>query len=212
MSEPAGNIEGLFGSDLTPSDQHPPAEEGIYEAVGKSVTKGVFKAGRFKGRPYARFLYEFKDDDRTRMASQTLPWVPGIGFFEENFRQITGMNLQAFKQHCSEHGLDRAQSAEFFFSLFCGVHYRIQVKQDGSWLNVWKVLSRSVPAASPAAETQFDQDLTRRMEKLDMDQEDLETLVQEEWAVTFEQLSAEERSDLLHLLDEKIALKLRGEA
>ena len=154
------NVADLFGDQLAApgaaTETAKPFEDGVYVVRGLSMKKGVYEKGRWQGRPYARFTYEFQDGSVRRQASQMLPWLPGVGFFETNFRIITGMSLTDFRARCAQDQMDAAAQSRFFQGLFRGAAYEAELKQQGQWLNVWRLKTRvaepeNADAAPPAA-------------------------------------------------------------
>lgn len=223
MSENANNdVSDLFGEQLAGSEQpaQPAAfQDGIYVITGVGMKKGIYKSGKFVGKPYARFIYELEDGPTKRQVSQMLPWFPGKAFFEINFQQLCGMRLSEFTEHCRRENLNDPKSqSRFFLTLFRGVQYRAEIKQRGDWLNVWGLKERlghpdeaiaSAPEQlpeSPAQPVDLGSKIAALAGKLSLADSDLESLCQEEFGIAMSQLGEDGQHTLIELLEEKIRL------
>jgi len=144
---------GLVMSDLHNIQPDMPVDPtGKHRVRGLRMSKGVYRSGRFAGRQYARFTYELCDVPGRRQASQMLPWLPGIAFFETNFRLLTGITWQQFKARVAEQGMDADAKRRFFAGLFVDVEYDAQLRQQDKWLNVWRLEHRHGAPDNPAAD------------------------------------------------------------
>lgn len=213
-------------SDQPNTDTFPDGEHVI---EGVSIGKGTYKTGRYAGRPYARFVFALTDEaGRRREVSQMLPWLAGIGFFEDNFKLLIGMTWEQFKTHRDEQEFDRDMTARFFDGRFKGTRFRATVKADGKWLNVWQLHERlaadapasSQPAPSPAPAPAEDEPaavdvqpaqelvslpelLLAAAQRLGLDEAGLEQVCRDEFFVELDQLADHDRVSLLALLRER---------
>lgn len=158
MSE---DVEDLFGEQLKKSDEQQ-WSDGIYTVRGKSMKKGIYRTGKWEGRPFARFMYEMEmPDGEKQQASQMLPWLPGKAFFEINFKLLTGMSLSDFNTYCrSQDFNDAAAQSKFFLEKFRDTEFEAEIRKSDRWYNIWEIKRRieqntDQPAEkSPAAPSQ----------------------------------------------------------
>ena len=219
MSE---DVDDLFGEQLA-SDK--PKEEqwqdGVYTVKGHSMKKGVYRAGRWEGRPFARFLYEMETAaGEKQQVSQMLPWLPGKAFFEINFKMLTGLSLSDFTAHCRSQGFnDAAAQSKFFLECFKDTEYEVEIRKSDRWFNVWEIKRRvtdaSIPQPAeakqetlvePAEETESpDQAKAVKAAALDMGlgEAELEQLCEDEFAIPLGSLDEQSLTVLAQLLAEK---------
>jgi len=157
---PDNDVSDLFGEQLAQPEAPggpAPFRDGIYVITATGMKKGIYKSGKWTGKPYARFVYELQDGPVKRQVSQMLPWFPGKAFFEINFQRLCGMRLSEFNEHCRRENLNDAKAqSRFFLTLFRGVQYRAEIRQRGEWLNVWELKERighpeELPTTIPAS-------------------------------------------------------------
>jgi hypothetical protein len=228
MSGENGELSDLFGEQLVSADtpaKPAPFKDGVYTIKGVSMKKGIYKTGKWKDKPYARFVYELQDGPVTRQVSQMLPWFPGKAFFEINFQRLCGMKLSEFSEHCRRENLNDAKAqSRFFLTLFRDVEYKAEIRQRGDWINVWELKQRmghagdndtlpSAPAATepplaaPAAPvTSIDPSavLVELSAKLSLSESDLAALSQEEFGVPVNVLEPAQQQVLIDLLKERL--------
>lgn len=230
MSGDSGEVSDLFGEQLVSADtpeQPAPFKDGVYTIRGVSMKKGIYKSGKWKDKPYARFVYQLQDGPVSRQVSQMLPWFPGKAFFEINFQRLCGMRLSEFTEHCRKENLNDAKAqSRFFLTLFRDVEYKAEIRQRGEWLNVWELKQRlghagehtqaadgevssggpeSVSPLEPAAQPAAGADgLVGLCGKLGLSESDLANLSQEEFGVAVTDLSPEQTLTLTQLLQERV--------
>lgn len=155
-------VEDLFGNKLE-GESDGEFKDGIYLIKGVSMKKGVYRAGRWEGRPFARFMYELElPGGETQQVSQMLPWLPGKAFFEINFKLLTGMSLSDFNQHCRSQGFnDASAQSRFFLERFRGVQYEAEVRRKDRWYNVWEI-RRRIPPEEARQEEAKEQELAQK--------------------------------------------------
>lgn len=227
MSE---GVEDLFGQQLEKEAKQAEWEDGVYTVTGKSMKKGIYRAGRWEGRPFARFLYEMEmPSGEKQQVSQMLPWLPGKAFFEINFKLLTGMSLSDFNAYCRSEGFDDASAqSKFFLERFRDVEYEVEIRKSDRWYNVWEIKRRigdesppekeqpeagTAPAAEEA-EVQQEEDasqasgemkeVSRLKDELQMSNEELEEICQEEFAVPLSELDASGLATLSQLMAERL--------
>lgn len=207
-------VEDLFGNKLD-SESDGEFKDGIYLIKGVSMKKGVYRAGRWEGRPFARFMYELElPGGETQQVSQMLPWLPGKAFFEINFKLLTGMSLSDFNQHCRSQGFnDASAQSRFFLERFRGVQYEAEVRRKDRWYNVWEI-RRRIPPEETRQEEAKEQELAQKAGAMSagptpgsegeltilaqlakdrgIDESQLQDLSQEHFALTLKELSQEQ--------------------
>lgn len=225
MSE---GVEDLFGQQLEKEAKQAEWEDGVYTVTGKSMKKGIYRAGRWEGRPFARFLYEMEmPSGEKQQVSQMLPWLPGKAFFEINFKLLTGMSLSDFNAYCRSEGFnDASAQSKFFLERFRGVDYEVEIRKSDRWYNVWEIKRRiegspgegqEVPQAeAQQAEEPTEsledaqgasgemQEISRLKDELQMSNEELEELCQEEFAVPLAELDSPGLTTLSQLMAERL--------
>ena len=225
MSGENGELSDLFGEQLVSADtpeKPAPFKDGVYTIKGVSMKKGIYKSGKWKDKPYARFVYELQDGPVTRQVSQMLPWFPGKAFFEINFQRLCGMRLSEFSEHCRRENLNDAKAqSRFFLTLFRDIEYKAEIRQRGDWINVWELKQRighagdndtlpqaaaTPPAQTPAQAPAVDLGamLVELSSKLSMSEADLAALSQEEFGVAVNGLEPAQQQVLVDLLKERL--------
>lgn len=229
MSGENGELSDLFGEQLVSADtpaKPAPFQDGVYTIKGVSMKKGIYKTGKWKDKPYARFVYELQDGPVTRQVSQMLPWFPGKAFFEINFQRLCGMKLSEFSEHCRRENLNDAKAqSRFFLTLFRDVEYKAEIRQRGDWINVWELKQRmghagdsntlpSTPASAepqaentpalPGASVDLSSILVELSAKLSLSESDLTALSQEEFGVPVNGLEPAQQQVLIDLLKERL--------
>lgn len=152
MSE---GVEDLFGNKLD-DDTEDGFRDGTYIIRGASMKKGIYRSGRWEGRPFARFMYDMTaPDGKPQQVSQMLPWLPGKAFFEINFKLLTGMSLSEFNEYCRSQGFnDASAQSKFFLERFRGTEFEAEVRRKDQWYNVWEIKRRIDPQESDEREAQ----------------------------------------------------------
>lgn len=215
----------------TSETSSPPAAAGFvngdYLIRGEAISSGIFKGGKFEGKPFLRFVYRIENDGPAKgmRVALTLPWVPDWAPCQISFKINMGMPIREFDEACREEQIT-TRDARRAFSLrhFQGVMFEAEVRQridakGNTWYDVWQLKSRrgrstQAPGPTGAPKDPVAAEIIKLARELGLSKADLAAMCEEEFAVsTYAELPQDMRPMFRDLLAQrKIVAARQAEA